>query len=188
MKKKNVIPKFLKFDPNTIHRILVNVMALIILTLSFSALADADNRPTLNETYQERIKSGQTMVPLPAENTGRETGVKTKRIEEKWGIKVTSVRLSAHDHMIDFRYRVLNAARAKELFVRQNKPALIHQKTGKVLVVPDTAKIGPLRNSYNPREGKIYWMFFANAGQLVKAGDKISVTIGDFKVKDIVVQ
>jgi hypothetical protein len=85
--------------------------------------------------------------------------------------------------MIDFRYKVLDPAKAKELFVRQNHPALIHQETGKVLVVPETAKIGPLRNSDTPKQGKIYWMFFGNAGYLVKAGDQVTVVIGTFRVE-----
>jgi hypothetical protein len=90
--------------------------------------------------------------------------------------------------MIDFRYRVLDPVKAKELFVRQNHPALIHQKTGKVLAVPETAKIGPLRNSDPPKQGKIYWMFFGNAGSLVKAGDRVTVVIGEFRAEDLVVE
>jgi hypothetical protein len=106
----------------------------------------------------------------------------------QWGIEVTSIRLTANDHMIDFRYRVLDPEKAKELFVRQNKPALIHQETGKVLAVPETAKVGPLRNSDTPKQGKIYWMFFGNAGSLVKAGDQVTVVIGDFRAENLTVE
>jgi hypothetical protein len=106
----------------------------------------------------------------------------------QWGIEVTSIRLTANDHMIDFRYRVLDPVKAKELFVRQNKPALIHQKTGKVLAVPETAKVGPLRNSDTPQQGKIYWMFFGNAGDLVKAGDQVTVVIGEFRAENLTVE
>jgi len=83
---------------------------------------------------------------------------------------------------------VLDAEKATDLFKRQIKPHLIHQKTGKVLAVPETAKLGPLRNSNTPQEGRIYWMFFGNTGKLVKAGDKVSVVIGDFRVEDLVVE
>ncbi len=47
--------------------------------------------------------------------------------------------------------------------------------------MPETAKIGPLRNSNTPQAGKIYWMFFGNAGNLVKPGDKVTVVIGEFR-------
>ena len=110
------------------------------------------------------------------------------RLAEQWGIEVASIRLTAHNHMIDFRYRVLDPAKAAELFVRQNKPALIHQETGRVLAVPETAKVGPLRNSNQPQQGKIYWMFFGNAGDLVESGDEVTVVIGEFRVEDLVVE
>ena len=57
-----------------------------------------------------------------------------------------------------------------------------------MLAVPETAKLGPLRNSNIPQEGRIYWMFFGNAGKLVEAGDKVTVVIGDFRVEDLVVE
>ena len=108
-------------------------------------------------------------------------------LAEKWGIEITSIHLTAHDHMIDYRYRVLDADKATDLFKRQIKPHLIHQETEKVLSVPETAKIGPLRNSNMPQEGRIYWMFFGNAGKLVKPGDKVTVVIGEFRAEDLIV-
>jgi len=109
-------------------------------------------------------------------------------IGEKWGIEITSLRLTSNDHMLDYRYRVLDADKATDLFKRQIKPYLIHQETGQVMAVPETAKLGPLRNSNIPQEGKIYWMFFGNAGKLIQAGDKVTVVIGEFRVEDLVVE
>ena len=106
----------------------------------------------------------------------------------KWGIEVTSIRMTANDHMIDYRYRVLDADKAADLFKRQIKPFLIHKESGKVLAVPETAKLGPLRNSNIPQEGKIYWMFFGNSGNLVKAGDSVTVVIGEFRVENLIVE
>ena len=74
------------------------------------------------------------------------------------------------------------------LFERKTKPYLIHQPSEKVMAVPQTAKIGPLRNSNTPQEGRIYWMFFGNAGKIVKRGDKVTVVIGDFRVEDMIVE
>ena len=109
-------------------------------------------------------------------------------IADTWGIEITSVRMSAGGHMIDFRYRVLDAEKAASLFVRSNKPYLIDQKSEKVLSVPNMGKVGPLRNSNKPIEGRIYWMFFGNSGGYVQAGSLVTVTIGDFRVENIVVQ
>jgi len=124
--------------------------------------------------------------PAAPETAGAETIA--AELAEQWGIEITSIRLTAANHMIDYRYRVLDAEKATDLFKRQIKPHLIHQKTGKVLAVPETAKLGPLRNSNIPKDGKIYWMFFGNAGDLVQASDKVTVVIGDFRVEDLVVE
>jgi len=132
----------------------------------------------------------------PAAETAETAEVAAESIAEaevmnlaaQWGVEVTSVRLTANDHMIDYRYRVLDADKAADLSKRQIKPFLIHQESGKVLAVPETAKLGPLRNSNAPQEGKIYWMFFGNAGNLVKAGDIVTVVIGEFRVENLVVE
>lgn len=109
-------------------------------------------------------------------------------LAEKWGIHITGIHMSAHNYMVDFRYRVLDAKKAKALFDRKTKPHLIDQASGKVLAVPNTAKLGPLRNSNQPKEGRIYWMFFGNRGGLVNTGSKVTVVIGDFRAEDLVVQ
>ena len=103
------------------------------------------------------------------------------------GIEVASVRLTANDHMIDFRYRVTDSQKASRLFGKESKPYLVHAKTGKVLSVPRTAKVGPLMSTYEHQQGRTYWMFFGNPG-MVKAGDEVSVVIGEFKAENIVVQ
>ncbi len=109
-------------------------------------------------------------------------------LRKLWGIEITSVRLAVAGHMVDFRYRVLDANKAATLFVRKNKPFLLDQASGQVLAVPNLGKVGRVRASNKPKSGRIYWMFFANAGGLVQVGNKVTVTIGDFKVRDIVVQ
>jgi hypothetical protein len=113
--------------------------------------------------------------------------VKKNPMAEKWGIEVSSIRMTANNHMIDFRYRVLDAKKAETLFERKTKPYLIDQASGKVLAVPNTAKVGPLRSSNKPKEGKIYWMFFGNSG-VVKAGNKVTVVIGEFKAENLIVE
>ncbi|MGD9549318.1 MAG: hypothetical protein AB7V45_17480, partial [Candidatus Krumholzibacteriia bacterium] len=45
-------------------------------------------------------------------------------LSEKWGIDITGIHMTAHNYMVDFRYRVLNADKAKALFDRQTKPYL----------------------------------------------------------------
>jgi hypothetical protein len=49
-------------------------------------------------------------------------------------------------------------------------------------------KVGQLRQSSTPEEGKSYWMVFSNKGEVVKRGDHVSVEIGKFRVDGLVVQ
>ena len=109
-------------------------------------------------------------------------------VKEQWGIEITSLRMSAGGHMVDFRYRVLDAEKAKPLFTQENKPYLIDEASQKVLAVPTTAKIGPLRTTGDSKEGRTYWMFFGNGDRLVKAGSKVTVVIGDFRAENLVIQ
>jgi hypothetical protein len=157
--------------------VLALVLTLILLTSAWASAAE----PTDDSAKV-------TATNAAGAETAADADADALDLAEQWGIEVTSIRLSTHDHMIDYRYRVLDAKKATDLFKRQIKPHLIHQETGKVLAVPETAKLGPLRNSNTPQEGRIYWMFFGNAGKLVKAGDKVTVVIGDFRVEDLVVE
>ncbi|HHD56436.1 MAG TPA: hypothetical protein ENK89_02005 [Desulfobulbaceae bacterium] len=120
---------------------------------------------------------------------GREKTVDQARLmKDKWGIEITRLHLTANGYMIDLRYRVRDATKAKELFVGKNKPMLIDQKSGKVLTVPNMGKIGPLRNSNAPKQGKIYWMFFNNMSGLIQPGSMVTVVIGAFRAEDLVVR
>jgi hypothetical protein len=162
--------------------------AAALIAAALAGTAFADKPQTLDEVMRTRPTTGSRVLPEPAQLEASAGDSAAAQLAETWGIEVASIRLTAHEHMIDYRYRVLDAAKADQLFKRQIKPQLIHQETGRVLVVPDTAKVGPLRNSNTPQEGRIYWMFFGNAENLVKAGDKVTVLIGDFVVEDLVVE
>ena len=166
--------------------VLVAALISVAAAAPHSAVAmPADLQATDESTQATAPSTEAPSTEAAAEDAGQ---AEAARLAEQWGIEIASIRLTANNHMIDYRYRVLDAAKATDLFTRQIKPALIHQETGKVLAVPETAKIGPLRNSNTPQAGKIYWMFFGNAGNLVKPGDKVTVVIGDFRTENLVVE
>jgi len=124
-----------------------------------------------------------TVKPEPARHPREKTFLK-----RKWGVEVMDVRQTAAGYMLEFRYRVLDAEKAKPLFERRTKPVLTHAETGAQLNVPTPAKTGALRNSNPPIAGQIYWMFFENPGKLVKQGSHVSIEIGEFRVDGLVVK
>jgi len=109
-------------------------------------------------------------------------------LKRQWGIEILYVRQTAAGYMLEFRYKVHDAEKAKALFERQTKPLLTHVTSGAQMIVPTPAKTGALRNSNPPLDGHTYWMFFANPGQFVKPGEQVNIKIGDFVVDGLVVQ
>ena len=118
----------------------------------------------------------------------QQTEEQKQELSDQWGIELVAMRSTAEGHMVDFRYKVTDVEKAVPLFKRQTKPYLIHQESGKALGVPNTAKLGSLRNSNMPQIGRTYWMFFGNHNRIVRKGDLVTVAIGDFRAKDLTVQ
>jgi hypothetical protein len=104
------------------------------------------------------------------------------------GVDQLSVKLAESGQLVRFNYRVVDAAKAAVLNDRASSPSLLDEKAHAVLQVPTMEKVGPLRQSMPPEVGKTYWMVFSNKGNLVKAGHRVSVVIGPFRVDGLIVQ
>lgn len=110
-------------------------------------------------------------------------------IEQQWGMEIQALRLSAAGNMLDFRYRVTDPDKARQLLKRGLKPWLLDQETGAKLLMPTATKIGPLRQAtLAPKKDKVYYVMFANPGRFIKRGAIVDVVIGDFVAKNIVVR
>lgn len=129
----------------------------------------------------------QAAQPVPEPNVPEEM-LQADSLKDRWGIKVERATLSAGGYMVDFRYRVLDAQKAAPILDRSIKPYMIDQATGAKFIVPDPPKVGQLRSGGTIREGSVYYIFFANPAKYVKSGNKITVVVGDFEARDIVVQ
>lgn len=126
-------------------------------------------------------------IPGPTSPTDPET---MKNMEERWGVRVESLRVSAAGNTLDFRYRIVDPEKAAYLVDRRNKPYMIDQASGKVLSVPTTAKVGPMRQTVRaglPKKNKVYFILFGNP-HVIKPGDRVTVAIGDFKVENMIVE
>lgn len=105
-----------------------------------------------------------------------------------WGVDQLSAKLAESGQLVRFNYRVIDAAKAAPLNVRASSPQMIDEKSHASLAVPTMEKVGPLRQSMTPENGKTYWMVFSNKGSLVKEGHRVSVLIGQFRVDGLIVQ
>jgi hypothetical protein len=119
----------------------------------------------------------------------RAKSVPCPTFEEKWGVQIASIRMSAAGRIVDFRYRVIDPEKAALLGDRRVQPVLIDQTSGRKLAVPVAPKIGSLRQtSVKLTAGRIYFVLFSNSEQLIKSGSKVAVVIGDFRAENLMVE
>lgn len=116
------------------------------------------------------------------------TAPAVREAEDALGVKVEGVRLSAAGYMLDFRYRVLDADKARALFERKARPLLV-DGDGLQLGVPAVPKLGQLRatSPRNVKAGRTYSMLFANPGRYVERGARLALVIGDARIDGLVV-
>jgi hypothetical protein len=104
-----------------------------------------------------------------------------------WGVDSLTVKWAESGEMIRFSYRVLDAQRAAMLNDKSLEPVLVDPQSGVSLVIPSLEKVGKLRQSSTPVEGRSYWMGFSNKGRSVKKGDHVTVVIGQFRAEGLIV-
>jgi len=83
---------------------------------------------------------------------------------------------------------ILIGPRSRATSSDQARPILTHVESGARLIVPTPPKVGALRNTDPPQDGRFYWMLFANPGSLVEAGDHVDIGIGAFQLTGLLVE
>jgi hypothetical protein len=124
----------------------------------------------------------------PSPEAASRAATESTALADKWGVDRVSVRVSGHGYLVDFRYRVVNRSKAQPLFEPKSTPYLVESTTGAKLQVASSPKTGPLRTTQPPEDGKTYFVIFGNSGQWVRAGARVTVTIGEFSVANVVVE
>lgn len=107
------------------------------------------------------------------------------------GVNIHGLVLSSAGYMIDLRYRVEDTEKAAPLMDKKIKPYLIVQATGARLEVPDTPKVGMLRQlprNDTVKKDRDYFIMFTNSGHRLHSGDKVDLFVGDIKVENLSIQ
>jgi hypothetical protein len=108
-----------------------------------------------------------------------------------WGIEPVSLRRTAADTLVDFRYRVIEPQKAALLTTSKAKAFLLDEGSGIGFPVPESQTVGTMRQTSRngpPQAGRIYFMLFANPGRFIQAGSTVSVVVGGEKVATLKVQ
>lgn len=107
--------------------------------------------------------------------------------KRNWGVDIVGVRPVSSGLMLAFRYRVLDADKAKALNDSHHRAYLRDEATGTVFAVPALENVGELRTGTRPEAGRTYYMIFGNPGRTVKSGSRISIVAGDFHADGMIV-
>lgn len=138
------------------------------------------------------VEPAVTIIPAPAvEETvvAVEALAPPARPAASHGIRLESLRLSGAGLLVDFRYRVVDAAEAAHIVNRKTQPYIVDQATGHQFGVPHAQKIGTLRHMGGKLEdGRSYSMLFANPGRTIKIGSKVNVVVGHLRLEDLTVE
>ncbi|MES9831674.1 MAG: hypothetical protein ABW139_05465 [Candidatus Thiodiazotropha sp. DIVDIV] len=174
---------------NPLLIILVLIVCASVL-MGFALAAKAADEPVPQaavkkkaDTWRPPVAKAVTLEPLVDKETA-------KRIAEKWGVEMVSLRLTAAGYMIDFRFRVLDVEKANVFFDNRFKPLLVVERSNAKLPIPMAAKVGAFRTTNrgkNIKPDKTYYMVFGNPDSHVKSGEKVTMVIGDFKAANLTV-
>jgi hypothetical protein len=108
-----------------------------------------------------------------------------------YGIRVEGLRVSAAGSMLDFRYRVIDPEKAAIVLDGRIQPYLLDELRGAKLGVPDTPKLGRIRQTSRNHKiltDRTYFIMFGNPGKALRSGDKVVLELGDVRITNLTVQ
>ncbi|HEY3659458.1 MAG TPA: hypothetical protein VGL34_31160 [Steroidobacteraceae bacterium] len=103
-------------------------------------------------------------------------------------LTIDSLHMSAAGTLIDLRYRVVDAERAGRVLGPKIRPRLIDEASGIEMAVPNTAKLGSLRQTQGTqREGRTYFVLFVNSAR-IGPGSRVTAELGELRFQHLLVE
>lgn len=169
-----------RYFPFSISRLLSLVLRILALALLAMLV--------FSSTGPARAGTTQANGAVQLQKEGVEHQEMTP--EEKYGIKIEYLRLTADGLMLDFRYQAVDVSKVQPLLAKAKDLYVLDQASGARLGVPSSPKLGALRSSpkTQPRPGQLLFILFANPNRFIKAGAKVTVVMGEARFENITVQ
>ena len=111
----------------------------------------------------------------------RSTPVTAAELQDRFGIQIDMVAVSAAGGMVDFRYTVTDASKAVALQDEPDMPLLVAEGSDLVVDVG-----GGMSHHSHLKDGGTYFMLFPNPAGVIQPGTHVSVVIGDVRLDDLV--
>ena len=125
----------------------------------------------------------QPVRAQPAQETKLEAAapLAAGAFEERFGIRVTLVGVSGGGGLIDFRFKILNKEKAKELFKDPHQlPVLMTADSGLTLTAPHH-----MAGNIRLQDGAVCFLLYPNARNAVKVGTPVSAVFGGYRVEPV---
>ncbi|MGZ8815802.1 MAG: hypothetical protein ACXWZI_17950 [Mycobacterium sp.] len=104
-------------------------------------------------------------------------------LETRYGIQITQIGLAAAGGLVDFRFKVLDVAKARKLL---GDPANVP-----VLIAGDSPPLMPPRHALHGAKfgpGTVYYILYPNVRNAVRPGVEVTVAMGDVRLGPVTVQ
>jgi hypothetical protein len=156
-------------DQKSEHKIFRYLIFSLPAVILFFAIIGFNIWRLQSSTKQEYLSNG---MPISSE------------IEERFGVRFTGVYVVAKGGLIDLRYRVLDAGKAKNFgHYTETSPMLIADDTGKTSEVT----IMMLHN-HRVEGGRIYYIIYRNTDNAFKPGEKLTIQVDDIRLENVIAQ
>lgn len=111
------------------------------------------------------------------------TDISTATLEARYGLKVTRIAVTGGGGLVELRFTVLDAEKAKQLLRdQQSTPRLVAEDSGHVLYAPQQSSWRKVR----VQQGAQCFVLFPNVRSAVKSGTRVALAFGALRVEPVV--
>lgn len=102
-------------------------------------------------------------------------------IEDKWGVRVSMVGVTADGGMVDVRFTVVDTDKALEMFTgTRNLPVLVAEDSGMVL-----NSTSQMAHKHTLRPGETYFLLYRNTRGAIKSGTPVTLAFKTMRLKHV---
>jgi hypothetical protein len=103
-------------------------------------------------------------------------------IEERFGVRFMGLHVLARQGLVDLRYRVVDAGKAKNFGHYTETSPLLIADGGNVEVT--------IMGMHNHRveAGRVYYILYRNTGGVIRTGETVTIQIGDLHLREFPIQ
>jgi len=115
-----------------------------------------------------------------ASNQTGSTTVTTSELEEKYGLRIQLLAVTAAGGLVDLRLQIVDAEKAK-VFLSDHTNIPVLRVQGIVLQTSENAAVQDIQFE----DGKSIFIMYPNAGNVLKSGDPVNIVFGNVQLETI---